>query len=129
MNRFFKELNAYQSQHNTSERGAPHISWALRTLLTPHGVSDEVFTQIPNKDLFALIREEIWHTSQNEFREHFIQDLKFYLKDTFVIQASTYREWVSMVRLFFKDVILRYDFLTQGLDPKLIPNIEDKETG
>jgi hypothetical protein len=51
------------------------------------------------------------------------------LKDTFVIQASTYREWVSMVHLFFKDIMLRYEFLTVGLDPRLIPNIEDKDTG
>jgi hypothetical protein len=25
VSRFFKDLNAYQSEHNTSERGAPHI--------------------------------------------------------------------------------------------------------
>jgi hypothetical protein len=129
VNRFFKDLNAYQSQHNTLERGAPHMAWSIRTLLTPHGVSDEVFTQIPNKELFAIIRDYNRPTSQNEFREFFMQDLKFYLEDTFVIQASTYREWVSMVRLFFKDVMLRYEFLTVGLDPRLIPNIEDKDTG
>jgi hypothetical protein len=83
------------------------MAWSIRTLLTPHGVSDEVFTQIPNKELFALIRDYNRPTSQNEFRDFFMQDLKFYLKDTFVIQASTYREWGSMVRLFFKDVMLR----------------------
>ncbi len=80
---FFKDLNAYQSEHHTSERCALHISWSLRTLLTPSGVGDEVFTQIPNKDLFALIREEIQPTSQREFRMLFTQDLKFFVKDDF----------------------------------------------
>ncbi len=59
VNKFFTELFAYQSEHNTQERGAPHISWPIRSLLTPPGISDEVFAQIPNKDLFALIRSEI----------------------------------------------------------------------
>ena len=55
VSKFFKDLNSYQSEHNTCERGAPHISWSQRVLLTPPGASDEAFTQIPNKDLFALI--------------------------------------------------------------------------
>ncbi len=41
---FFKELNSYQSEHNTTERGASHVAWSIRTLLTPPGISDDVFT-------------------------------------------------------------------------------------
>jgi hypothetical protein len=29
VSRFFKDLNTYQSEHNTSERGAPHIIWSI----------------------------------------------------------------------------------------------------
>jgi hypothetical protein len=123
--RFFRDLNAY----HTSERGAPHLSWSVRTLLTPSGVSDEIFTQILNKDLFALIRREIRPASQGEFRILFTQDLKFFVKDNFELLASTYREWVAMVRIFFREVLLRYEFLAEGLDPRIIPNIEDRETG
>jgi hypothetical protein len=127
--RFFKDLNTYQSEHHTPERGAPHVAWPVRILLTPTGVSDESFTQITNKDLFALIRREIRPASQGEFRQFFAQDFKFFVKDNFELRASTYREWVSMVRVFFREVLLRYEFLAEGLDPRLIPNIEDRETG
>jgi hypothetical protein len=34
-----------------------------------------------------------------------------------------------MVRIYFSEVLLRYDFLAEGLNPKLIPNVEDRETG
>jgi hypothetical protein len=127
--RFFKDLNAYQSEHNTSERGAPHLTWTVRSQLTPTGVSDEAFTQISNKELFALIRKENRPASQGEFRLFFVQDLIFFVKDNFELRASTYREWVAMVRVFFREVLLRYEFLAEGLDPRLIPNIEDRETG
>ena len=127
--RFFKELNAYQSEHNTSERGAPHLTWTVRSQLTPTGVSHEAFTQISNKDLFALIRKENRPASQGEFRLFFVQDLNFFVKDNFDLRASTYREWVAMVRVFFREVLIRYEFLAEGLDPRVIPNIEDRETG
>ena len=87
------------------------------TLLTPSGVGDEAFTQIPNRDLFAIIREYIRPTSQGEFRILFMQDLSFFVKDYFELTNSTYREWVAMVQIYFSEVLLRYDFLTEGLDP------------
>jgi hypothetical protein len=129
VSKFFKDLNAYQSEHNTSERRAPHIMWSVRVLLTPSGVGDEAFTQIPNRDLFTLIREYIRPTSQGEFRTLFIPDLKFFVKENFQLSNLTYREWVAMVRIYFSEVLLRDDFLAEGLDPKLIPNVEDRETG
>ena len=116
VSKFFKDLNSYQSEHNTTERGAPHIVWSVRVLLTPSGVGDEAFTQIPNRDLFTLIREYIKPTSQGEFRTLFAQDLKFFVKENFVLSNATYREWVAMVRIYFSEVLLRYDFLAEGLD-------------
>jgi hypothetical protein len=129
VNRFFKELNSYQSEHNTSERGIAHVAWPVRVQLTPPGISDDTFSQVSNKELFCMIREAIKPTSQQEFRVLFAQDLRFFIKDNFVLQPSTYREWVGLVRVFFREVLARYDFLTEGLDPKLIPNVEDRETG
>ncbi len=58
-----------------------------------------------------------------------MQDLKFQLKEGFELSPSPYREWYSWVRIYFQDVLLRYDFLSHDLDPSLIPNIEDRETG
>jgi hypothetical protein len=58
VSRFFRELNSYQSEHNTSERGASHLAWSVRTQLTPPGISDDTFSQVSNKELFCIIRQE-----------------------------------------------------------------------
>jgi hypothetical protein len=53
-------------------------------------MTEGLFLQIPNADLFALIRREIRPNSQLEFRELFVQNLKFYVKTNLVLDANTY---------------------------------------
>jgi hypothetical protein len=129
INKFFKDLYAYQSEHDCYERGCPHIQWNVRAILCPPGVNDQLFSQIPNSELFALIRAKIRPNSQVEFRNTFVQNLKFHVRDNFILNSSTFREWCSFVKVYFREVQQRYEFLTEGLDKKLIPNIEDKENG
>jgi hypothetical protein len=98
-------------------------------MLCPVGMSEQQFLQISNAELFAFIRAEIRPNSQSDFKDKFTQNLKFHIKDDFILRANTYREWCSLVKVFFREVQQRYEFLAEGLDKFLIPNIEDKETG
>jgi hypothetical protein len=95
INKFFKELYAYQSEHDCYEKAYPHLSWSVRSILCPPAMTEGLFLQIPNADLFALIRREIKPNSQLEFRELFVENLKFHVKENFVLDANTYREWCT----------------------------------
>jgi hypothetical protein len=129
INQFFKELYAYQSEHDAYERGCPHVHWSVRAILVPTGVNDQLFMQIPNGELFALIRLEIKPHSQAEFRDTFVQGLKFHIREGFELDAANFREWCSLVKVYFREVQQRFEFLSEDLDKKLVPNLEDRETG
>jgi hypothetical protein len=85
INKNFKELYAYQSEHDCHEKGCPHLAWSVRSMLCPVGMSEQQFLQISNAELFAFIRAEIRPNSQSDFQEKFIQNLSFHIKDNFIL--------------------------------------------
>ncbi len=44
INKFFKDLYAYQSEHDCHEKGCPHLAWSVRSILCPVGMSDRRIT-------------------------------------------------------------------------------------
>jgi len=127
--RFFNELYAYQSEHNAYERACPHLHWSVRSMLMPKGISDPLFMQIPNGELFALIRKTIAPATPQEFRNFFVQGLKFIIRDNFELKDSTFREWCSMIKVYFREVQSRFDFLAEDLPQEILPDLVDRDNG
>ncbi len=130
--RLFNELYAYQSEHNAYEKACPHLHWTIRATLIPTGSginNDPTFMQIPNGELFALIRKAIAPASPQEFRDIFVQGLKFNVRDNFELKDSTFREWCSMIKVYFREVQMRFDFLAEDLPKELVPDLVDRDSG
>ncbi len=130
INNFLKELYDYQSRNDCYEKACLHLSCSVRLILCSPTMTEGLFVQVPNSELFALIRRKIRPNSQAEFKELFVQNLKFHVKENFILDANTYRIiWCSLVKMHFREVQKRFEFLAEDLDKNLIPNLEDKETG
>jgi hypothetical protein len=93
------------------------------------GMNNQLFMQIPNGELFALIRHEIRPHSPAEFRQIFVEGLNFSVREGFELGASTFREWCFLIKVYFRKVQQRYKFLAEDLDKELVPSLEDKESG
>jgi hypothetical protein len=98
-------------------------------MLMPKGISDPLFMQIPNGELFALIRKFIAPATPQEFRNFFVQGLKFIIRDNFELKDSTFREWCSMIKVYFREVQSRFDFLAEDLPQEILPDLVDRDNG
>jgi hypothetical protein len=97
--------------------------------LGPNGINDPTFMQIPNRKLFALIRQAIAPASPQKFGDIFVQGLKFIVIENFQLSAVTFRERCSMFKVYFREVKQRFDFLAENLPKEIIPDLMDHDTG
>jgi hypothetical protein len=94
----------------------------------PTALSEEEFVRIENSNLFALIRKKIRPTSTVDFVRKFTSKLIFSIPPDFV-QAYNFQLWITYVKVYFREVLTRYEFLSEELDPKLLPPCTFKDDG
>ena len=58
-----------------------------------------------------------------------MQGLKFNVRDNFEFNSVTFREWCSMIKVYFREVQQRFDFLAEDLPKELVPDLVDRVAG
>jgi hypothetical protein len=120
----------YQTLHGVKINASTYLSAEVSAALMPTFMSEKEFVKIENTTLFNLIRNEIRPTSTVDFFvRKFTSKLIFSIPADFILKAYNFQLWITYVKVYFREVLTRYEFLAEDLDSKLIPPCSFKEDG